>query len=117
MFRKLFGGTGAATAAVDVAEAQRRLDSREAVLIDVREPDEWAEGHVAGATHIPLGELPSRLADVPRDRDVLLFCRSGHRSGTATALLRGQGYARALNVEGGITAWRRAGLPVTRGER
>lgn len=102
---------------MDVLTAKRQLDSGDAVLVDVREPDEWAEGHVAGATHIPLGELPSRLAEVPRDREVLLFCRSGNRSGAATSLLRKQGFDRATNVEGGITAWRRAGLPVTRGKR
>lgn len=117
MFRRLFGGSATSTASVDVTEAKRQLDSRAAMLIDVREPDEWAEGHVAGAKHIPLGQLSSRLAEVPRDRDVLLLCRSGNRSGTATALLRGQGYERAINVEGGITAWQRAGLPVTRGKR
>ena len=114
MFRKLFGGGGAVKAAVDVTEAQRRLVGREALLIDVREPDEWAAGHVAGATHIPLGDLEARLAEVPRDRPVLLFCRSGNRSGKATAFLRQQGYAQVANVEGGIIAWQGAGLPVTR---
>lgn len=116
MFKRFFGTRAPATSAVDVTEAQRRLDRRAALLIDVREPDEWQEGHVAGARHIPLGDLPARLAEVPRDRDVLLFCRSGNRSGRATALLRERGYERALNVAGGIAAWQRAGLPVTRGE-
>ncbi len=117
MFNRFFGKSAASApaSAVDVTEAQRRLASREAVLIDVREPDEWQEGHVAGAAHIPLGDLTARLAEVPRDRPVLLFCRSGNRSGRATALLREQGYDQATNVEGGITAWQRAGLPVTRG--
>lgn len=118
MFNRFFGKreASAPTSAVDVTEAQRRFARREAVLIDVREPDEWQEGHVAGATHIPLGDLPARLAEVPRDRPVLLFCRSGNRSGRATALLREQGYDQAINVEGGITAWQRAGLPVMRGK-
>lgn len=117
MIHKLFGGRSATKAAVDVTEAQRQLDSRDALLIDVRESDEWADGHVAGAKHIPLGELPSRLAEVPHDRAVLLFCRSGNRSRSATALLRERGYERAMNVEGGIIAWQRAGFPVTRGKR
>ncbi len=117
MFQRFFGKSAAPapTFAVDVTEAKRRLNSREAVLIDIREPDEWQEGHVAGARHIPLGDLPARLGEVPQDRPVLLFCRSGNRSGRATALLRERGYTRALNVVGGITAWQRAGLPVTRG--
>ncbi len=118
MFKRLFGKSDAPASAssVDVTEAQRRLASREALLIDVREPDEWQEGHVAGARHIPLGDLPARLAEVPRDRPVLLLCRSGNRSGRATALLREQGYDQATNVAGGITAWQRAGLLVTRGK-
>ncbi len=117
MFNRFFGKPEApvSASAVDVTEAQRRLASREAVLIDVREPDEWAAGHVAGATHIPLGDLAARLAEVPRDRPVLLFCRSGNRSGKTTAFLRQQGYGQATNVEGGIVAWQGAGLPVTRG--
>lgn len=117
MLRKLFGGAGLSTAAVDVLEAKRQLDAGDAVLVDVRERDEWTEGHIAGARHIPLGSLPARLAEVPRDRQVLLFCRSGNRSGAATRLLREQGFEQAANVEGGIIAWQRAGLPLKRGAR
>ena len=116
MFRRLFGGSPAAGAAsVDAAEAQRRLAAREAIMIDVRERDEWRAGHVAGARHIPLGELTARVGELPRDRDLLLFCRSGNRSGGATRLLRGQGFERAYNVEGGIIAWAQHGLPVKAG--
>lgn len=118
MFNRFFGKpdtTATPPAAVTVTEAQRQLTGREAVLIDVRERDEWTAGHVAGATHIPLADLPTRLAEVPRDQPVLLFCRSGNRSGKATTFLRQQGYAQAANVEGGIIAWQGAGLPVTRG--
>ncbi len=61
---------------MSVGEARRRLDAGRAALIDVREPEEWAEGHVAGALHIPLGELGGRLDELPRDRDLLFFCRS-----------------------------------------
>lgn len=114
IFKRFFGSPDAADT-IGVAEARRQLDQGEAVLIDVREPDEWAAGHVAGATHIPLADLPARLDEVPRDRPVLLFCRSGNRSGRATAFLRQQGYRQATNVEGGIIAWQGAGLPVTRG--
>jgi rhodanese-related sulfurtransferase len=120
MFNRFFGKSDTAStttnAAVTVTEAQRQLASREATLIDVREPDEWAAGHVAGARHIPLADLSARLDEIPRDQPVLLFCRSGNRSGKATAFLRQQGYAQATNVEGGITAWQAAGLPVTRGK-
>jgi rhodanese-related sulfurtransferase len=116
MFRRLFGAAPAAgVEGIGVVEAQRKLMAREAVLIDVRERDEWRAGHVKGARHIPLGELSARLGEIPRDREVLLFCRSGSRSGTATRLLRGQGFAQARNVEGGIIAWTGSGLPLERG--
>lgn len=100
---------------VGVEEAKRRLEAGDAVLLDVREPDEWREGHVAGATHIPLGALPASLAALPRDRTLLLFCRSGVRSGLAAEALRGAAFGRAVNVAGGILAWTGRGFPVERG--
>jgi rhodanese-related sulfurtransferase len=117
MFRKLFGAAPADTGTViGVEEARRKLDAREAVMIDVREADEWRAGHVAGATHIPLGQLAGRIGELPRDRELLLFCRSGNRSGKATQWLRAQGYDRARNVEGGIIAWTGRGLAVVAGK-
>ncbi len=108
-------GQAAAPAAtaqdVDVVEARRRQGAS-AVLIDVREPDEWQAGHAPGARLIPLGTLSLRLDEVPRDREVLLICRSGNRSGVAQQMLLRQGYASVFNVAGGMLAWTRAGLPV-----
>ena len=112
MLRRLFGSTHSSNDAVNVEEARQKLDSREAIMIDVRERDEWRAGHVKGARHIPLGDLGGRLGEIPRDREVLLFCRSGNRSGRATQFLREQGYPQARNVEGGITAWTGRGFPV-----
>jgi rhodanese-related sulfurtransferase len=98
---------------VDVQEASRR-QAAGALLIDVREPAEWQQGHAPGATLIPLGSLSGRLADFPRDRDVLLICRSGNRSGSAQRQLLQLGYQRVFNVAGGMNAWSNAGLPVSR---
>jgi rhodanese-related sulfurtransferase len=98
---------------IDVAEAKRRHGAG-AVLIDVREPDEWAAGHVAGARLIPLGQLRRQLGKLPRDREVLFICRSGNRSGTATLAARRAGLGRALNIRGGMIAWAQAGLPIER---
>ena len=89
-------------------EAAARSDLH---LLDVREPDEWQAGHIAGAQHIPLGELRGRLAEVPKDRTILAVCRSGSRSDAAMRGLRTLGYV-AENLEGGVTAWKRAGLPL-----
>jgi rhodanese-related sulfurtransferase len=83
-----------------------------AVLVDVREPDEWASGHAPGAVHIPMREIPNRLGDLPRDEPLYLICRSGNRSARVAAYLRQEGFARPINVAGGIVAWQRAGLPV-----
>ncbi len=80
-------------------------------LLDVREDDEWAAGHVAGARHIPLGELGARTAEVPQDELVYVICRSGHRSGRAAQALAGAGW-RAVNVAGGMQAWAAAGRPM-----
>lgn len=110
---RLFGRAGADASDVDVAEARRRQEAG-ALLVDVREPEEWTAGHAPSAQHIPLGRLANKLAGLPRDRDVLFVCHSGARSGRATDLARRAGLTRALNVRGGMSAWARAGLPVAR---
>ncbi len=80
-------------------------------LLDVREPDEWEAGRIAGSQHIPLGELRDRIGEVPKGRTILTVCRHGNRSDAAARGLRTLGYT-ALNLEGGVTAWKRAGLPL-----
>jgi len=83
------------------------------VVIDVREPFEYADGHMAGVTHIPLGELVQRQGEVPRQGPVYLVCAVGGRSAQAAAFLAEQGVD-AVNVTGGMTSWRQAGLPIER---
>jgi rhodanese-related sulfurtransferase len=107
---RLLGGTG--TPAVDPAEARRRQQAG-ALLVDVREPDEWRGGHAPGARHLPLGRLAGEIGTLPAERELLFLCRSGNRSGRATALALEAGLA-ARNVRGGMIAWARAGLPVER---
>ena len=82
-----------------------------AVLLDVRELDEWEAGHAPQAVHIPLGELVERVGEVPDADRLLVVCHSGGRSARATAWLVANGYA-AVNVDGGMVDWARAGLPV-----
>ena len=81
-------------------------------LIDVREPSEYAAGHIPGVKLIPLGSLPSRMNEIPKDKFVVMTCRSGNRSGQATQFLRDQGFDNVHNMTGGINAWQQAGLPV-----
>jgi len=83
----------------------------EAWLLDVREDDEWAAGHAPGATHIPLGQLGARTAELPQDSQIYVICRSGIRSARATQALNGAGW-QALNVAGGMQDWAAAGRPM-----
>ncbi|MDQ1715230.1 MAG: hypothetical protein QOC60_1175 [Frankiaceae bacterium] len=85
--------------------------SDDAFIVDVREPDEWAEGHVAGSLHIPMQAMPERLGELPRDRQVTVLCAVGGRSAHVTAWLLAQGYD-AVNVTGGIQAWAAAGRAI-----
>lgn len=95
---------------IDVAELAAALD--EAFLLDVREPEEYAAGHVPGAINLPQGDLATRLAAVPRDRAVYLICRSGARSLRAGQFLKQVGYADVVSVRGGTEAWQAAGHAV-----
>jgi rhodanese-related sulfurtransferase len=85
-----------------------------AILIDVREDDEYAAARVTGSLHIPMSAFVERIAEVPKDETVYIMCAAGVRSAQVTAFLSQQGYD-AVNVDGGLTAWQQAGLPVERG--
>ncbi|WP_308799108.1 rhodanese-like domain-containing protein [Agromyces silvae] len=87
----------------------------DAYVLDVREASELEQARLDDAHHIPLGELADRVAEVPRDRAVYVLCHVGGRSAQATRFLTQQGVD-ARNIDGGIVAWYRAGLPVTTGE-
>lgn len=105
-------GPLAATVSVDEATALRDAG---ALVIDVREPDEWAQGHIPGATLIPLGELEARLSEVPGDKPIVVVCRSGNRSAQGRDVLQAAGFAEVTSMEGGMTDWIAAGLPVETG--
>jgi rhodanese-related sulfurtransferase len=87
----------------------------DALLLDVREPEEWTAGHIAGALHVPMNQLPKTLADapdlLPADDPVVVVCKVGARSAQVTAWLRQHGY-NAVNLDGGVLAWAGAGRPL-----
>lgn len=116
IFKKLFAAPQHERAVIGVDEAKRRLDAGDALLVDVREPDEWQAGHVAGTTHIPLGSITSRASALPKDREILLICRTGNRSAMAQERLKQAGVTNVTNVEGGMTDWMEHGFPVATGE-
>ncbi len=84
------------------------------VLIDVREPDEYEEGHIGGARPIPLATVPDSLDAIPRDTTVYVVCAAGGRSARAVEFLLAQGFD-AVNVAGGTQGWEATGRPVVRG--
>ncbi len=77
----------------------------EGLLIDVREPDEYAVAHIEGSRLIPLQTLPDELARLPRDREILVHCKAGGRSARAVGLLLENGFSQVRNVTGGMDAW------------
>ena len=93
------------------------LSKEGALIIDVREPDELAElaYDVKDVKNIPLGELESRLAEVPKDKQVIVVCKKGGRSSQAYELLKGKGFENVANMEGGMDAWSEKGLPTLAG--
>lgn len=107
---------GSPVASVTVQQAaEQHGDDDGALIIDVREPSEFAQGRVDGAILLPLGQLDARYTELPRDRVLLMMCRSGGRSSNATQFLTSAGYDKAVNVDGGMVAWHNAGLPMKSG--
>jgi rhodanese-related sulfurtransferase len=94
-------------------EADAAADAMEAgaLLLDVREPYEWSAGHVPDSLHVPMGDVAARAVELPRDREIIVVCRSGNRSAMVAEALLGAGY-HAANLAGGLVAWAAEGLPL-----
>ena len=84
----------------------------DAYLLDVREPDEWSAGHAPGAHHLPMMQLPARLAEVPTEGEVVVVCRSGGRSAQVVGYLLANGWDNVRNLDGGMREWATAGRPM-----
>lgn len=114
IFRSLFR-TPATPAIKQIAPAEAHArQAAGAVIVDVREPNEWREGHIAGALHLPLARIGQLGKQVAPEQEVILVCRSGNRSAAAAGALLQAGYADVSNLSGGMLAWQRRRLPVTR---
>jgi len=98
-------------AEVSVADAAAKRDAG-AFILDVRTTEEWNEFHVPGSTLIPIDQLPNRVAEVPKDQEVVVVCRSGNRSATGRDVLLKAGYPQVTSLAGGLKSWRDAGKPV-----
>lgn len=109
---------GAKLSGIEQADTLKatRLYNDDALVLDVREDKEWAEGHIPRAKHIPLGKLGERMAELDKfkDKPVLVNCRSGMRSASACKQLKKAGFTTVYNLAGGIMAWEKANLPLTK---
>jgi rhodanese-related sulfurtransferase len=122
--RRILGGRETDTPATGQAAVRREINANELAakleqaqppfLLDVREPHEYMDAHITGATLIPLGELMERMSELPREREIVCVCHSGGRSSSATRYLLSAGY-NVLNLSGGMYGWTHTGLPVKRG--
>ena len=93
--------------------AAQLLGQDEAVLLDVRQRHEWAQGHAPGALLIEAGELPTRAGELPRGRPIAVACEHGSRAATAMSILEGMGFGPLYHLKGDMAGWKRAGLPLT----
>ena len=99
---------------IDATQARERIESGEPVVVDVREQEEWDEGHIPGAVHVPRGHLESRIERLAPDtgRPVVVYCSAGNRSAFAAKTLAELGYEDVVSLAGGFTDWKRNGFPV-----
>jgi len=94
-------------------EAVLLFNHEDALVLDVREQSEWADGHIGKAKHIPLGQLKTRLTELEKykAKPIVVVCRSGNRSGSACGTMKKAGFEKMYNLAGGMMAWEQAGLP------
>lgn len=98
------------------ATATQLINRENAVILDVREDNEYREGHIVNSVHIPVSFLRDRMKDLDKykDRPIIVGCRSGQRSSQACAILKKQGFDNVYNLNGGIMAWKNDNLPLTK---
>ena len=108
-------GSGQYPSEINVSQASD-LRAQGAFILDVRQPEEWTQFHIPGATLIPLGDLPNRLNEVPKDKEVVVVCRTGHRSAQGRDILKNAGFSKVTSMAGGVTQWQTAGLPIATGQ-
>src|SRR5258707_5716775 len=113
-YRELLQQTRSEVSEIDATQARGRIESGEPVVVDVREHDEWDEGHIPGAVHVPRGHLESRIERLAPDpsRPVVIYCSAGNRSAFAAKTLAELGYEDVVSLAGGFTDWKRNGFPV-----
>jgi len=101
---------------ISPAESTKMINHDDALIIDVRESNEYSGGHIINSLHIPLASIKSRLGEIEKykNRKLILACRSGSRSSSACATLKKEGFEQVFNLSGGVTAWESANLPLVK---
>ena len=97
-----------------VADAVAKRDAG-AFILDVRQPEEWTEFHVPDSTLIPLDQLASRISELPKDKEIVIVCRSGNRSAQGRDILLDAGFTQVTSMAGGLNQWKAAGYPTVSG--
>ena len=108
----ILGGQQLGYKTISVSDASTMIQSSPNLLVvDVRTPQEYAQGHLKGAINIPLSDLPLRIGGLVRNRPILVYCQTGYRSAQASAILVKAGFTQVYNMDGGMTAWINSGYP------
>lgn len=114
----LFGGV-AGLEQVEPMQAVQLMNHEEAVVVDVRESSEFAQGHILDALHVPLSSLNNQLGKLQKYKTnpIILSCQSGHRSAQACRILKQNGFEKVYNMRGGMMAWQSSSLPIQKGNK
>ena len=104
---------------INVKDAKTMIENDEVFILDVRSQGEYDEGHIKGSTRIPLQDIPQqeidrKLEEIPMDKKILVYCRTGQRSKLASEILINKGFTKVYNIQGGITDWITAGYQVVK---
>ena len=105
---------GAAGASVSNLQATQLMNQQNALVLDIRDASEYSKGHLINARNVPLAEIEERAGEIEKHKNkpLIVVCETGQRSGRAIATLRKRGFERVFSLDGGISAWRQAGLPL-----
>ena len=109
LMKALFGPPLPSVSAADLSEKLK--NGKKPLVVDVRQPEEYRQGHIQGSKLIPLGQLSGRLKELPKNKEIVLVCATGNRSRSATKMLVREGYE-AVNMNGGMMSWARSGLSI-----
>ena len=113
----LFGANLRGYQSATPSDATQLINREDAVVLDIREDNEYHSGHIVNSLHIPLSHLNNRITELEKHKakPIIIGCRSGSRSSKACSMLKKQGFEHIYNLKGGIMAWQHANLPITKG--